>query len=343
MQFPKIKPPIWNLYRDGVTQSLITKWLECAKQCELEYYYGWTSIGKSEPLEFGSVCHYILEQAYHKIKLPSNNDIESYITSYRKRIEKDNESLSTAEFKNREILYCKVAALMKAYIFYFRKDFEYNWLLIEKRFSIHYGHGICVNLNGMLDGAFILPENSKDVYLIDHKFLSMINIENKETLLPADFQLNFYLYATREYLKKIDPELKIKGFYYNICRRPGLKYLKSDTSLKMYENRIFEEILKKPGYYFYSERHKENDKCRDPLFIPVADIEIDRWEQHTLRPILREIVKWYDSNFKWPGYYNPVALETKYGLANTTKAILYNDFSGLYQRSTPFAELEKEK
>ena len=121
---------------------------------------------------------------------------------------------------------------MKAYIFYFRKDFEYNWLLIEKRFSIHYGHGICVNLNGMLDGAFILPENSKDVYLIDHKFLSMINIENKETLLPADFQLNFYLYATREYLKKINPELKIKGFYYKICRRPGLKYLKSDSGKK---------------------------------------------------------------------------------------------------------------
>ncbi len=345
MQLSENNKPIWDLYKDGVTQSLIVKWLQCPLQCELEYYHGWTSIKKSEPLLFGSVCHYILEQAYNKTEPPSDKNIESYITSFRKRIEKDNESLSSVEFEKREILYCKAVALIKAYFFHFRKDFDYKWLFLEKRFSIHYGHGICVNLCGMLDGAFLIDKNSKDVYLIDHKFLSMINIEHKETLLPADFQLNFYLYATREYLKKIDPELKIKGFYYNICRRPGLKYLKSDTSLKMYEERIFEEILKKPSYYFYSERHKENNqdsynKCRDPLFIPVADIEIDRWEQYTLRPILREIEKWFESDFKWPGYYNPVALETKYGLATTTRAILYKDFSELYQRKVPFQELE---
>lgn len=349
MKFPQNNKPIWDLYKDGVTQSLITKWLQCPKQCELEYYHGWTSTKQSEALLFGSACHYILEQAYWKSEPPSNRNIESYILSFRKRTEKENESLTTTEFENKEILYCKVAALIKAYFFYFRKDFDYNWILIEKKFTIHYGHGICIDLCGMLDGAFLLDENSDNVYLIDHKFLSMINIENKETLLPADFQLNFYLYLVREYLKKIDPKLKIKGFYYNICRRPGLKYLKKDVSFKAYEDRIFEEIISKPKYYFYSERHKLDDKTkipgnrplRDSLFIPVADIEIDRWEQYTLRPILREIVKWYDSNFEWPGYYNPVSLETKYGLATMTKAILYNDFSGLYQRKVPFAELEK--
>ena len=107
----------------------------------------------------------------------------------------------------------------------------------------------------MLDGIFS-KDNPKHIYLMDHKFLSMINIENKQTLLQTDFQINFYNYAAREALRKIDPTLEIKGFYYNICRRPGLKLTQKDGSLRGYEERVFEDIIKRPSWYFFSERHK---------------------------------------------------------------------------------------
>ena len=349
MQFEKVKPPIWNLWRDGVTQSLITKWLQCPVQCELEYVHGWTPIKTSEALFFGKIIHYVLEHAYAEEQPPLSGNVESFLTGFKDKIEKQNDNLSTEDFEKREIIYAKAAGLLKAYFFYFRDDFNYRWWSLEERFKVNGPSGTGIELNGMIDGAFSKKEKDYNIYLIDHKILSVINVDNCELLLPADFQINFYLYGIRKLLASIDPKFKIKGFYYNIIRRPGLKFTKKDGNLRAYEERIFEDILNRPHHYFCSERNKSASEgakinesgSRDLFYIPVANEEIDQFEQKQLRPILRDIERWHESKFKWPGYYNPQALETKYGLAPMTRAILYKDFSGLYQRPVPFQELEE--
>jgi len=338
----KPKPPIWDLWRDGVTQSLIQKWLQCPKQCELEYYWGWTPIKQSEGITFGKILHYVLEQAYQEQSqaLPySTNKIEYYLQQHKEKQDKKIQ-LSSDEYGIREVIYAKASALLRAYFFYFAKDFEYHWWTVETKFKVNGPSGTGIELNGMIDGIFSKTASIDNLYLIDHKFLSVINVDILDLLLPSDFQINFYLYCARKFLSEtygLSP--KIKGFYYNVVRRPGLKFTKKDGNLKNYEKRVFQAILEKPHYYFHSERHQDNK--RDLFFIPVTDEEIDQFEEKQLRPILRRITEWWDSGFKWPGYFNPLALESKYGLASMAKAILYKDFSGLYQRNTPFTELEE--
>ncbi len=335
----KPKPPIWNLWHDGVTQSLIQKWLQCPKQCELEYYWGWTPTKQNEGITFGNIIHYVLEQAYWKKTNNPSNKIESWLFYYKEK-QDEKIQLSSDDYGIREVIYAKASALLRAYFFYFAKDFEYKWWFIEEKFKVNGPSGTGIKLNGMIDGIFSKTASIDNLYLMDHKFLSVINVDTLDLLLPSDFQINFYLYCARKILASWYPKSKIKGFYYNVVRRPGLKFTKKDGNLKVYEERVFQDILERPHHYFCSERHQENNE-RDPFFIPVADEEIDQFEEKQLRPILNDITWWWENDLAYPKYYNPLALESKYGLASMAKAILYKDFSGLYQRNTPFAELEE--
>src|ERR1700761_7192510 len=49
--------PLWDLYRDGLTQGSINLFLQCREQFRLTYWEGWSKKVPSDAIEFGSCFH----------------------------------------------------------------------------------------------------------------------------------------------------------------------------------------------------------------------------------------------------------------------------------------------
>ena len=80
----KYNPRFYDFYKHGVTQSMITSWLECPTQCYLEYVEGWTQEKRSaeQSILFGNICHHVLYRAYSEVACPAPGIIKTYINEY---------------------------------------------------------------------------------------------------------------------------------------------------------------------------------------------------------------------------------------------------------------------
>lgn len=316
----------YDFYRDGVTQSMIQKWLQCPKQAELEYVHKWTTYGESEAILFGNVCHHVLEQAYKDYQPPTPGVIRCWIKEYEERNQDDSKPIEIQE--RNELVYSKAEATMLPYFQHYQADFKNNWLFTETVFKepIALSSGRTTFISGKIDGGFHSSKDDSALWLIDHKTTSRPDIDTVIALLPVDLQVWTYLVACKARF----PDTILKGFIYNIIRRPGQKMTQKDLSYQMYIDRVSEKVLEDPKYFF----------DREPL--PIVPSEIDEYKEKQLIPILDAMERWFLSSYKWPAYFNPGALKTIYGLASMTKAIVSQDFTGLYQRDHLFSELIDE-
>lgn len=322
----KKKRQFYNFYRDGVTQSMICKWLECPIQCYWEYVRGYTSHKNSDAIIFGNCIHHVLEQAYSETQMPMPGNVKSYVKEFE--IKNNDENAPLAQQEQNEITYSKAEVVLRNYFIRYAKDFYNNWEIAEQVFKVpfKFEDGRTTYLNGKLDGGFIDSSTNK-LRLMDHKCLSQINIDNLLILLPVDLQVNIYLWAVKEIRGLEDCPT---GFDYNLIRNPASKPTKKDNTLSDFADRLSEKIELDMGHYFK----------RIPL--STTPDEITNWGIKTLTPILKSMREWADSGYKrfiWRNFYNPVALETKYGLAPTARIIAENDFTGFYQKTVPFEEL----
>jgi hypothetical protein len=320
-KIPDGKKKFFDLYEHGVTQSLIGTWLRCPTQAYLRYVEGWTSYKKSDAIFFGEICHHVLAKAYATNNVITEAHVKKWLAEYKKQI--NHYDAPTNIIEQNEIIFAKAEAVMSCYFVFYANDVQKEWIFAEENFKIPYvfPDGKTTWLRGRIDGAF---KASKGNWLMDHKTMGRIVIEDTITLLPVDLQVNFYLYAG-EILGLVP-----RGFYYNIIRNPQKKPHKSkNETLAQYVERLKKDIEKSWEDNFYR------------IQMPITSLEIIEWKQKTLDPIMRDIRKWYDSDYKWPGYFDPTALRTHYGgLAEMAELIINNDHTYYVKREHLFAELE---
>lgn len=303
----------YNFYEHGVTQSMIGKWLECPYQCKLEYVDGWIPRKRADYFLFGDCAHHVFENVFEHKMLPTSSQIDSYLNSWLEKVEPH-------ELKEANQLLPKIKAVVEAYFMKYPTDFMRNWWGLEYKFKETYtfDDGVSIPLRGMID----MVENIEngDVQFYDTKNLSMWKKEDAIILLPADLQLNFYGYVLSEC-----KGLNVTKAIYNVIKKPmHRKGGKSDEAFYKY---IKGKYLEDLDNYFHREAvNYTRETARN-------------WKETQLDPILKQMRIWADSNYKWPGYYNPKALENKYGLAGHTRMILDDDMIGYVRKKKVFEEL----
>lgn len=315
---PKPAVKFWDFYRDGVSQSLIQKWLQCREQCRLEYSEGWTKLQQPLFFKFGTCVHWVLAEIYTSGEYPSKEKIVGLIRKYERNYLQKN-VVNSADQAELDELFMFAELLLERYFLLHEDDFNHKWLHVEKNFEVEVGKFLPYKIRGRWDGVF--EESDGSISLIDHKCLSLIDEAGISDMLPCDMQVMVYLYAARQKFGRMP-----KQMIYNILRRPGFRQGKK-TELE-FRQHIILEMNKKLEYFF----------IRIP--IRITEYELDDWFENQLYPILCGIQVWYDNDCK--SYVTPGALITKYGRCAMFDAITKSDFSGLKRRQFPFEELDGE-
>lgn len=313
---PQPVTKFWDFYRDGVSQSLIQKWLQCREQCRLEYNEGWTKIKQPLFFKFGTCVHWVLAEIYNSGEYPSKDHIVGLIRKYERNYLQKN-VVNAEDQAELDELFMFAELLLERYFLMYEDDFKHKWLHVEKNFEVEVGKFLPYKIRGRWDGIY--EDENGDLTLIDHKCLSLIDPEGIKDVLPLDMQVMTYLYAARQIFGRMP-----KQMIYNILRRPGFRQGKK--SAEEFKQHIILEMNKKLDYFF----------IRIP--IRITEHEVDDWYENQLFPILEQIQDWYDGGCK--SYVTPGALITKYGRCSMFDAITKADYSGLKKRQFPFEELD---
>lgn len=248
----------WDLWRDGVTQSLITNFLWCPMKFKWRHLEGLAPAKTSGSLDFGSIAHELFDRIYGACKHVQGEGLtfkfepdllRLHIASLYERDRKKLQEMEISGTQEQELekTYGMVEALLRVYFDRFQNDFEdYTFLDLERVFDVPYTYpdGAKVRLRGKFDG--VLRVGGK-LRLFEHKTKGRIDEGMLVDKMAFDLQVMMYLYCMEHIYGEV-PE----GVIYNVLKRPELKQRteRNPETLREFLDRIEGDIRTRPDFYF---------------------------------------------------------------------------------------------
>lgn len=298
------KKPFRDLYRDGVTYSFLSKFLLDREQARLTYVEGWTTCGVSENLDFGSAYHYLLEQWAAKASaFRADQALDDWVQATAEERGLTGKELS----KLQDIASLAMEVFQSYRTFWLNNnghEYRYQYKCWEEEFKVPYAiEDRTVPLRGRFDAIFQTPHG---LWLLENKTKTFIDEEGLQASLSQDLQTMLYMYAART-LYREEP----KGVVYNVIRKPQHRQTAKERRTDFLK-RVRTEIQKNPRKYFMRWE------------VTMAPGDLDAWEERTLRPLMRQVVLWWEEIKQNPfdpwsipnrvhHFINPEGLYTRYG------------------------------
>lgn len=344
------KPPVWDLYRDGLTYTLLSKFFVCPERFRLATVEGWGDNGLHAALEFGNAFHACME---HPDEIPEK------VTQDYQRSRFARQSIHGEQIKEFELLMAMVEGVVHGYRKYWEKDNSaMNWAMREGQFDYKYRLPITtlypshpensppstvyqhIRLRGKIDGVYRDLNDGNRLWIFETKTKSDIDQEGIHRTLRQDLQTMLYANAVEAMLGE-----PVAGVLYNVIRRPAIRPRKGSgknpiqESLRDFSTRCHEDVLSRPDFYFHR------------WTVQFEEGDVANWRVKSFDPLLRHIVRWWDSikTNPYDPWSSPYHFQRPFGIYDGLAAGRRGDFfdlmtsgsyNGLEQRSTAFPELE---
>lgn len=322
----KVIPVLWDLERDGVSQSFLMEFLSCRQKAHYAYREGWSSVGTSNAITFGSLFHGCLESIYRHLRAGKEanspeyitNIITSELTKFKEDTEK--ERIWTLEdTENHMINEGYLRIILPKYVNrWYNTDKESKWLLVEDEFNQLINiDDFSIRMRGKFDR--VARNKNKEIWVYETKTKSIIDPSIQDRL-SFDPQVMIYTFNYETQYKAMPT-----GFVYDMIKRPGLRKGSQETMQK------FMERVKKAVDEDYLFR----------IRMPIDLKQYTFWKEKELKPMLQEFTAWAKGTL--PTYRNPASCDTRYGTCRMVRLCGMKDSSGLYQRKILFPELNDDR
>lgn len=278
--------PVWDLYRDGISQSLLSRFIVCPHRFWLATVCGYREdMGFNKSIEYGQMMHSALE--VYNFRETTSAHGTAAIKSEAMRLKQDHphdvwEINHWSEIAQRQFrVYCE---------HWYEEDSIFEPISSEQTFRVPYRlpSGRSIDLRGKWDALFRKGAKRKSVYLMDHKCRGKIDESGISSTLDQDLQILFYLIPLRESGER--PE----GVYYNVIQRPlsgGKHTIKKRKGTKNNPGESDSE--------FYTRLENLMRDNPDDFFkrwtVVVTDDDIDRFKNESLDPLLEQLCDWWES------------------------------------------------
>lgn len=299
---PVPRQPLWRGPDvDGITQSLLGRFLECRERFRLKVVEGLVEDeGFSRPLEFGNFWH-----AAEEARL-AGQPWDAAIKRYRLLLERRYPNDTTEIFKWYNVCKTQFPIYLK-YWEHHKDEKAAKPILEECSFKVPYGlpSGRVVILRGKWDALRLLgfgKSKRPAIYIKEHKTKGEIDEEGILKTVAWNLQTMMYQIALRECADQEqqpadlhgdaqkaywDAIMKypIGGVLYNVVRRPladryAIKQKKSESITTFY-NRLGGVIKADAKNYFMRWR------------IDLTDDDIATFKKRTFHPIMESLCDWW--------------------------------------------------
>lgn len=248
------QPPLWDLYRDGVTQSVLTSFLTCPEKCRLGLIEGLTPLRVSGALAFGNLFHEMLDLVYSAEREGAPYDVKALLAGIEERdravlLEAATDEYSMEDFEENIGM---AEPLLAEYFKQWGSDFsQYQWESLEEVFEAKWSDAFAcpgdptfgppIFVRGKFDGIFRMHGK---LWLFETKTKSRIEDSHIADSLSYNFQVMVYLWAAKQVYGE-----RVHGVVYNLVRRPQLRRGKGQ-SVFQFCDRVALDIQERPEFYF---------------------------------------------------------------------------------------------
>lgn len=296
--------PLWKgPVEDGITFSMLTKFLTCRERFRVRYVEGWRPADRfSHRMEYGNMWH-VCEEA---LAGHGNHDWHANLREYTNRL------CNRYPMDRKQVAHwynvCRVQ--FPLYVEHWSKHPDVTArtpLLQEQVFDVPYAlpSGRTVRLRGKWDAVDLIGKGkAAGVYLQENKTKGDVDHEAIQRQLTFDLQTMMYLVAlgtpkpghsgAGRDVKGWPYGVEVKGVWYNVVRRPlsggkgtivrhkPTKSNPSGESQEAYYDRLRGIIAEEPGHYF--SRYK----------VEVSPADVTRFRRECLDPILEGLCDWWE-------------------------------------------------
>ena len=280
----------WNPLTDGVTQSLVQKFIGDKDRFHKHAVLGLRETNRKEAMEYGSIFHKLVE-----LGAKMGN---SYTPM--KMLKAMNVFIKAKYDSPESLLLCKIAiAQYGEYRKFAANKPKYDYIAAEPVFGppdtlfelppVHFNPNECINiripsgikipLRGRIDGVI---SKNKNMWIEENKTKGRIDVAFLQNTIPCNIQVMFYAVCSQ--LKYNKP---CKGVVYNVIRKPQERQKVKESDDEFIE-RITDNISRQPTHYFYRMEYE---------FMPG---QVEKWTREELVPALIDIYLWWKSIEKNP-------------------------------------------
>lgn len=323
--------PNWDLEKDGISYSLLSKWINCRERARIYAVEGLAPVSSTDSIDFGTIFHFLIEKAAEH-----NNDM-TIVTRLYKKWARKNQRILGEEGELGEIAWYT----FQAYMDFYKKDDvgKKQYLYSEENFreTFTLPSGRKIDLRGKWDQVY---QQGKGIWLQENKTKSRYDPITIQAWLPHDLQVMIYLSTIQLRIGKTPT-----GVLYNVIRKYGQRRGVKET-VPAFAKRIKKDIDSRPEHYFF--------RCSNQ--ITAADLAI--FQQRTLFPHLEQLWDWWESIRHNPfdpwtlpdGTPNRLHWQRPFGLYDSFRygkgeyfdLITRGIRAGLQRIGTPFPELEED-
>lgn len=353
------KEPVWKGPEiDGITQSLLSRFLVCRERFRILVIEGWKPAAKFEPkIHYGNMWH-TCEEA-----LAANIMYTRPLQDYCKQLCRE----FPMEQNQIDKWYNVCLKQFPIYVDYWKKHPDVKNrtpIFQEQTFRVPYElpSGRTVILRGKWDSVDLIGKGKNaGIFLQENKTKSEVDEIKLGRQLTFDLQTMMYLIALQEYSTKPDNEFvagqQIKGVRYNVVRRPlsggkgsirQHKPTKSNPqgeSKSEYYERLQQYFIDSPQDYF------------SRWSVEITSGDIQRFKNEFFDPCLEHLCYWYDWITNHPNtpelfsheHYRFLHYRLPYGIWNSVmergtsdveEYLLTGSTVGLQRVETLFPELD---
>lgn len=292
--------PLWDLYRDGITFSLLSKFIICRHRFWIRTVLGLREdLGFNHRIEYGSLFHAGLEEhARLKSSIP---DFEKRVSKAMMGIANFAKSLiakhpeSHAEIKKWEWFACGQFELYMKH--WHKTDTDRKYIAQEQVFRVptKLPSGRVVDIRGKYDEIFEVGGSKTSrakgtvkagtPWLQENKTKGDIDEEGITSSLQSDLQTMMYLHT-------LDGSDLIQGrrclnILYNVISRPlGQKWSprqKKTESEKDFQWRVLDQMEAEPDKFFKRWN------------VQLAYSDLENFRHRVLFPLLEQVCDWWES------------------------------------------------
>lgn len=332
-----ITTPVWDLYRDGITYSMMSKFIICRERFRLATVEGLSYTEPKDALEFGTAFHHCLE---HVANGGSCTDLKKVLNKFIQ----SKKGLTPDQQNNFTFLMRVCEETFRLYYEHWKEmDSAFKFVVREETFEYLYpvpGYRT-IKLRGRIDAAYA---SGQELWLMENKTKGRIDEDLMKSTLSQDMQTMFYCLALEQKFGK-QPD----GVLYNVIRRSGLRKGVKESD-NVFLERTVKDIKDRPAWYFMRWKTQ------------LMPGDLDVWKKRTLEPLLVHICRWWESIMHNP--FNPWETEAEKGLPKVNvehwqrpfgvyddgdssggrgdffELLTKGSYYGLYRRSVAFPELE---
>lgn len=298
----------WDLFKDGINNSGLAMWLENRHTFYLRYVCGYDREQYAEPIEFGNVFHWLIEQWHKnpaKMKKPFHRLVEDYHPEFMERAP----TLSPKQKEVQSSFYGMAAAMWPFYADKYADDLKKSSRHVEREFRAPHklADGTTIRLYGTVDLEWAGTRGGVDI--IDHKTTSFINDDERRAMIQLDLQLMLYSWARFQ-----ETGVVTETIIHDVIRKSTLR-MGGKESPQTYGQRIAGKVAADPGYFF----------VRYPAAVGRRKLKL--YSQTIITPIIEDFAAW--ARGETPHYVNPNTLIGRYGPSKFFGPITQGNFGGL--------------